>query len=53
MLSGGYGEDDLVERGTFRVFRDAADLHSYLDELGVLPRQSAGMPIWQFRTAGR
>jgi beta-phosphoglucomutase-like phosphatase (HAD superfamily) len=23
--------------GASRVFRDAADLHSYLDELGVLP----------------
>jgi HAD superfamily hydrolase (TIGR01509 family) len=37
LLSGGYGEDELVRAGAFRVFRDAADLHSYLDELGVLP----------------
>jgi HAD superfamily hydrolase (TIGR01509 family) len=34
LLSGGYGEDDLVRAGAVRVFRDAADLHGYLDELG-------------------
>lgn len=37
LLSGGYGEDELIKAGAFRVFRDTADLHSYLDELGVLP----------------
>jgi HAD superfamily hydrolase (TIGR01509 family) len=37
LLSGGYGEDELTRAGAFRVFRDAADFHSYLDELGVLP----------------
>jgi HAD superfamily hydrolase (TIGR01509 family) len=37
LLSGGYGEDELVKAGAFRVYRDAADLHNYLDELGVLP----------------
>jgi HAD superfamily hydrolase (TIGR01509 family) len=37
LLSGGYGEDELTRAGAFRVFRDAADLHNYLDELGVLP----------------
>ena len=37
LLSGGYGEDELFRAGAFRVFRDAADLHIYLDELGVLP----------------
>jgi HAD superfamily hydrolase (TIGR01509 family) len=37
LLSGGYGEDELVRAGAFRVFRDVADLHNYLDELGVLP----------------
>jgi hypothetical protein len=37
MLSGGYGEDELVRAGAFRVFRDTADLHNYLGELGVLP----------------
>ncbi len=37
LLSGGYGEDELFRAGAFRVFRDAADPHKYLDELGVLP----------------
>jgi len=36
VLSGGYGEDELMRAGAFRVFRDSADLHGYLDELGVL-----------------
>ena len=37
LLSGGYGEDALFRAGAFRVFRDPAELHNYLDELGVLP----------------
>jgi HAD superfamily hydrolase (TIGR01549 family) len=37
LLSGGYGEDELTRAGAFRVYRDAAELHSSLDELGVLP----------------
>jgi len=37
LLSGGYGEDELTRAGAFRVFRDTAELHNYLDELGVLP----------------
>lgn len=37
LLSGGYGEDELTRAGAFRVFRDAAELHNFLDELGVLP----------------
>jgi HAD superfamily hydrolase (TIGR01509 family) len=37
LLSGGYGEDELTRAGAFRVFRDAAELQIYLDELGVLP----------------
>ncbi len=36
LLSGGYGDDELIRAGAFRVFRDAAELHTYLDELGVL-----------------
>ena len=27
LLSGGYGEDELLGAGAFRVYRDAADLH--------------------------
>ena len=35
VLSGGYGEDELSKAGAFRVYRDAADLHRSLDDLGV------------------
>jgi HAD superfamily hydrolase (TIGR01549 family) len=37
LLSGGYGEDELTRAGAFRVYRDAAELRSSLDELGLLP----------------
>jgi HAD superfamily hydrolase (TIGR01509 family) len=37
LLSGGYGEDELMKASAFRVYRDPADLHRSLDELGVLP----------------
>lgn len=37
LLSGGYGEDELSRAGAYRVYRDAAELHRCLDELGVLP----------------
>ena len=37
LLSGGYGEDELSRAGAFRVYRDPAELHRSLDELGVLP----------------
>ena len=35
LLSGGYGEDELLAAGAFRVYRDAADLHVSIDELGI------------------
>jgi HAD superfamily hydrolase (TIGR01509 family) len=37
LLSGGYGEDELIRAGAFRVYRDAEELRVSLDELGVLP----------------
>jgi HAD superfamily hydrolase (TIGR01549 family) len=37
LLSGGYGDDELTRAGAFRVYRDAAELHASLDELGVMP----------------
>lgn len=37
LLTGGYGEDELSRTGAFRVYRDTAELHRSLDELGVLP----------------
>ncbi|MDA0162417.1 HAD family hydrolase [Solirubrobacter ginsenosidimutans] len=35
LLSGGYGADELMGAGAYRVYRDAAELKSSLDELGV------------------
>jgi HAD superfamily hydrolase (TIGR01509 family) len=37
LLSGGYGEDELIRAGAFRVYRDADELRGSLDELGLLP----------------
>jgi len=37
LLSGGYGEAELTSAGAYRVYRDAEELRSSLDELGVLP----------------
>jgi HAD superfamily hydrolase (TIGR01509 family) len=34
LLSGGYGVDELLQAGAYRVYADAADLHASLDELG-------------------
>jgi HAD superfamily hydrolase (TIGR01509 family) len=35
LLSGGYGADELHGAGAFRVYRDTAELHDSLDELGI------------------
>ena len=35
LLSGGYGEDELIDAGAYRVYQDPADLLEHLDELGV------------------
>jgi len=35
LLSGGYGEDELVQAGAYRVYQDPADLLSHLDEIGI------------------
>ncbi|HEX8940292.1 MAG TPA: HAD family hydrolase [Candidatus Limnocylindrales bacterium] len=35
LLSGGYGADELLQAGAFRVYRDAAELDESLDELGL------------------
>jgi HAD superfamily hydrolase (TIGR01549 family) len=37
LLSGGYGEDELARAGAFRVYRDADELRTSLDELGLAP----------------
>ena len=36
VLTGGYGADELLAAGAFRVYRDAAELDSSLDELGLV-----------------
>lgn len=35
LLSGGYGSDELVRAGAYRVYDDPADLLQHLDELGI------------------
>jgi HAD superfamily hydrolase (TIGR01509 family) len=35
LLSGGYGESELVQAGAYRVYQDPADLLKHLDEVGV------------------
>jgi phosphoglycolate phosphatase-like HAD superfamily hydrolase len=37
LLSGGYGREELVAAGTYRVYDDPADLLEHLDELGIRP----------------
>jgi len=37
VLTGGYGQDELLGAGAYQVVRDAAELDALLDELGVLP----------------
>jgi HAD superfamily hydrolase (TIGR01509 family) len=38
LLSGGYGREELIYAGAFRVYEDAADLVAHLDEVGVRER---------------
>ena len=38
LLSGGYGEDELVRAGAYRVYQDPADLLKHLDEIGIRMR---------------
>ena len=35
LLSGGYGEDELIRAGAYRVYEDPADLLKHLDEVGI------------------
>jgi HAD superfamily hydrolase (TIGR01509 family) len=35
LLSGGFGEDELMNAGAYRVYRDPADLNMHLDEIGI------------------
>jgi HAD superfamily hydrolase (TIGR01509 family) len=35
LLSGGYGQEELVRAGAYRVYEDPADMLEHLDEIGV------------------
>ncbi len=35
VLSGGYGEHELLQAGAYRVFENTADLHAHLSEMGL------------------
>jgi HAD superfamily hydrolase (TIGR01509 family) len=35
LLSGGYGQDELVQAGAYRVYEDPADVLRHLDEVGI------------------
>jgi HAD superfamily hydrolase (TIGR01549 family) len=35
LLSGGYGREELMEAGAYRVYQDPAELLAHLDELGL------------------
>jgi HAD superfamily hydrolase (TIGR01509 family) len=37
LLTGGYGQEELLVAGAYQVFRDAAELDEALEELGVAP----------------
>ena len=51
LLSGGYGREELIYAGAFRVYEDPGDLLAHLDEVGVrrgdlLVKVCATLPIW-------
>jgi phosphoglycolate phosphatase-like HAD superfamily hydrolase len=35
LLSGGYGREELLYAGAYRVYEDPSDLLAHLDEVGV------------------
>ncbi len=35
LLSGGYGEEEIMRAGAYRVYQDPADLMKHLDEIGI------------------
>jgi HAD superfamily hydrolase (TIGR01509 family) len=35
LLSGGFGEEELMQAGAYRVYRDPADLLTHLEEIGI------------------
>ncbi len=45
LLSGGYGEEELMCAGAYRVYADPADLMQHLDEVGVRQPVAALPPV--------
>ena len=35
LLTGGYGEDELIKAGAYRIFKDPSDLLKSIDGLGL------------------
>ena len=35
LLSGGYGREELIHAGAFRVYEDPGDMLAHIDEIGV------------------
>lgn len=42
LLTGGFSRDELLDAGALRVFKDPADLHAHMGELGVRCPPAAG-----------
>ncbi len=41
LLSGGYGAEELIQAGAYRVYDDPEDLFKHLDEIGLRPEPSS------------
>jgi phosphoglycolate phosphatase-like HAD superfamily hydrolase len=35
LLSGGFGEEELMDAGAYRVYQDPGDMLNHLDEIGI------------------
>jgi HAD superfamily hydrolase (TIGR01509 family) len=51
LLSGGYGEDELMRAGAYRVYADPADLLRHLDEVGVREADSDDQGLFPSRAS--
>ena len=51
LLSGGYGEDELMRAGAYRVYADPADLLRHLDEVGVRETDSDDQGLFPSRAS--
>ena len=53
LLSGGYGREELIYAGAFRVYEDPGDLLAHLDEVGVRAPAVTGYADFNRRQLGR